>query len=54
MVQAFTTKNNDNMFGVYVATLIRSIVAYHNLINNVIQNKETVTQVKPKPVEAKK
>lgn len=28
------------MNAVYIATLVRSVIALHNLINNQIQNKE--------------
>ncbi|CAD8126776.1 unnamed protein product [Paramecium sonneborni] len=42
VVQAFTTKNNDNMLTIYLASLMRSIIAYHNLINNQAQQDKKV------------
>lgn len=40
MISAFTAKNNDNMYAIYMASIMRTIIAYHNLINNIISNKE--------------
>ncbi|XP_050395624.1 26S proteasome non-ATPase regulatory subunit 7 [Patella vulgata] len=39
-VKAMYVKTNDQMLVVYVASLIRSIIALHNLINNKIQNRD--------------
>lgn len=36
MVRAFAVKTNDMMLVVYLAALIRSVIALHNLINNKI------------------
>mmetsp|Transcript_15403 Transcript_15403/g.17761 ORF Transcript_15403/g.17761 Transcript_15403/m.17761 type:complete len:325 (+) Transcript_15403:48-1022(+) len=38
--KALLTKNNDHNFVLYISSIIRSIVALHNLINNKLQNKE--------------
>jgi 26S proteasome regulatory subunit N8 len=35
-------KTNDQALVIYLASMIRSVIALHNLINNKIQNKETV------------
>ena len=40
LVKAFAVKTNDMMLAIYVASVIRSVVALHNLINNKIGNKE--------------
>eukprot|EP01006_Ploeotia_vitrea_P044260 TRINITY_DN66820_c8_g8_i1.p1 TRINITY_DN66820_c8_g8~~TRINITY_DN66820_c8_g8_i1.p1 ORF type:complete len:382 (-),score=240.16 TRINITY_DN66820_c8_g8_i1:52-1164(-) len=40
LVRAFTVKTNDNMLVIYLASLIRSIIALHNLINNKLTNQE--------------
>eukprot|EP00808_Paulinella_micropora_P021010 g46568.t1 len=40
LIQAFNTMTNDNMLVIYVSSLIRSIVALHNLINNKLSNRE--------------
>ena len=39
-MRAVYVKTNDQMLVVYVASMIRSIVALHNLINNKIQNRD--------------
>lgn len=39
-VKAMCVKTNDQMLVVYLASLIRSIIALHNLINNKIQNRD--------------
>merc|ERR1712137_611738 len=40
LVKAFAVKTNDMMLAVYLLSIIRSVVALHNLINNKIHNKE--------------
>jgi len=40
MVKAFSVKTNDMMVIIYVSSMIRSVIALHNLINNKIENKE--------------
>jgi len=40
LVKAFAVKTNDMMLAIYLASVIRSIVALHNLIDNRIVNKE--------------
>lgn len=37
---AFYVKTNDQMLVVYLASLVRSIIALHNLINNKITNRD--------------
>ncbi|CAF0810319.1 unnamed protein product [Brachionus calyciflorus] len=39
-VKATFVKTNDQALVVYLASMIRSVIALHNLINNKIQNKE--------------
>ena len=39
-VRATFVKTNDQGLVVYLASMIRSVIALHNLINNKIQNKE--------------
>lgn len=38
--KSFYVKNNDQMLVVYLAALVRSIVALHNLINNKLSNRD--------------
>lgn len=39
-IKSFYLKTNDQMLVVYLASLIRSVVALHNLINNKIANRD--------------
>ncbi len=39
-VRSINVNTNDQMLVVYTASLIRSIIALHNLINNKISNKD--------------
>ena len=39
-VKCMHTKTNDQMLVVYLASLTRSVIALHNLINNKLTNKE--------------
>lgn len=38
--KSFYVKNNDQMLVVYLAAMVRSIVALHNLINNKLTNRD--------------
>mmetsp|Transcript_46467 Transcript_46467/g.123330 ORF Transcript_46467/g.123330 Transcript_46467/m.123330 type:complete len:357 (+) Transcript_46467:2-1072(+) len=40
LVRAFSVKTNDMMLVIYVSSLIRSVIALHNLINNKLALKE--------------
>ena len=40
LVKAFAVKTNDMMLAVYLSSIIRSVLALHNLINNKLYNKE--------------
>ena len=39
-VKSVTVKTNDEMLAVYVASLVRAIIALHNLINNKVSNRD--------------
>lgn len=39
-IKSVTVKTNDQMLVIYLASVIRSVIALHNLINNKLQNKE--------------
>lgn len=43
-VRSFSVKTNDYMHIIYVASLIRSVISLHNLINNKIHGKEIETE----------
>ena len=34
LMRAFSVKSNDMMLAIYVASLVRSVLALHNLLNN--------------------
>lgn len=40
LIKAFAVKTNDMMLVVYLSSLIRSVIALHNLVNNKLTNKE--------------
>jgi len=42
LIKSMSVANNDNMLVVYLASIVRSILALHNLIDNKINNKKLV------------
>ncbi|KAG6395433.1 hypothetical protein SASPL_146078 [Salvia splendens] len=50
LVKAFAVKTNDMMLVIYLSSLIRSVIALHNLINNKMLNKEHDKAEDSKPV----
>lgn len=40
LTTAFTVKTNDELMMVYVSTLVRAIIAFHDLIENKLENKK--------------
>jgi len=40
LAHAFREKNNDLMLVIYLSSMIRSIIALHNLINNKVDNRD--------------
>jgi len=53
MVKAFSVKTNDMMVIIYVSSMIRSVIALHNLVNNKIENKEAEAKKVKDKEEAK-
>lgn len=53
-VKSINVNTNDQMLVVYTASLIRSIIALHNLINNKLTNKEVEKKEGSKKEEPKK
>merc|ERR1712150_199930 len=53
-VKSMYVKTNDQMLVVYLASLIRSIIALHNLINNKIQNRDAEKNEGKDPLKEKK
>ncbi|GMP51071.1 hypothetical protein CsSME_00017443 [Camellia sinensis var. sinensis] len=54
LIEAFAVKTNDMMLVIYLSSLIRSVVALHDLINSKMLNKEheKAEDLKPAPVPA--
>ena len=52
-VKSINVNTNDQMLVVYTASLIRSIIALHNLINNKLSNKEAEKKEGKKAEEKK-
>ncbi|KAJ6901229.1 26S proteasome non-ATPase regulatory subunit 7 [Populus alba x Populus x berolinensis] len=50
LIKAFAVKTNDMMLVIYLSSLIRSVIALHNLINNKMLNKEHEKAEDSKPV----
>ncbi|GER46652.1 Mov34/MPN/PAD-1 family protein [Striga asiatica] len=50
LVKSFAVKTNDMMLVIYLSSLIRSVIALHNLINNKMLNKEHEKAEDSKPV----
>lgn len=51
---ALSTKTNDMMLSVYMANLVRGVIALHNLLNNKLTNRERENGGKLKREEPKK
>ena len=51
LVKAFAVKTNDMMLAVYLASIIRAIVAMHNLLNNKLLNREKERAAEEKDAE---
>lgn len=43
MVNSFSTKTNDQLLLIYLSSMIRSVIALHNLIDNKIENLKNET-----------
>merc|ERR1711994_55989 len=57
-VRSLQVNTNDQMLVMYIASMIRSVIALHNLINNKLANKEAekedVKEKKEEKAETKK
>ncbi len=49
LVQSILVKTNDMHLAIYIASLVRSIIALHNLLNNKIQMNESITGASSTP-----
>jgi 26S proteasome regulatory subunit N8 len=52
LIKAFSVKTNDMMLVIYLSSVIRSVIALHNLINNKMLNKEHEKAEDAKPATA--
>jgi 26S proteasome regulatory subunit N8 len=43
MINSFSTKTNDQLLLIYLSSMIRSVIALHNLIDNKIDNLKSET-----------
>eukprot|EP01098_Paradermamoeba_levis_P008918 TRINITY_DN3680_c0_g1_i4.p1 TRINITY_DN3680_c0_g1~~TRINITY_DN3680_c0_g1_i4.p1 ORF type:complete len:326 (+),score=118.20 TRINITY_DN3680_c0_g1_i4:135-1112(+) len=53
LLRSFTVKTNDMMLVIYLASLIRSVIALHNLINNKLANREVERKAEGGKIEKK-
>lgn len=53
LVRAMTVKTNDQLMAIYVSSLIRAITAFHDLIDNKIQNRQQQEELENKKEEAR-
>eukprot|EP00276_Gloeochaete_wittrockiana_P010469 CAMPEP_0184655850 /NCGR_PEP_ID=MMETSP0308-20130426/14634_1 /TAXON_ID=38269 /ORGANISM="Gloeochaete witrockiana, Strain SAG 46.84" /LENGTH=319 /DNA_ID=CAMNT_0027092633 /DNA_START=14 /DNA_END=976 /DNA_ORIENTATION=+ len=53
LLRSFAVQTNDMMLVIYISSLIRSILAIHDLINNKFVNKERERQLEAGPAEKK-
>ena len=49
-----SVKTNDQLMAIYLSSLIRAITAFHDLIENKIQNRQQQEEKKEKGKEADK
>ncbi|XP_019179482.1 PREDICTED: 26S proteasome non-ATPase regulatory subunit 7 homolog A-like [Ipomoea nil] len=50
LIKSFAVKTNDMILAIYLSSLIRSVIAFHDLINNKMLNKEYEKAEDSKPV----
>lgn len=54
LARSMSVKTNDQLMSIYLSSLIRAITAFHDLIENKIQNKRTQEDEDAKLEEEKK
>ena len=54
LARAMSVKTNDQLMAIYLSSLIRAIIAFHDLIDNKIQNRQNPENDKEKGEEEKK
>jgi 26S proteasome regulatory subunit N8 len=53
LARAMSIKTNDQLMAIYLSSLIRAITAFHDLIDNKIQNKQQAEDKEAKKDETK-
>jgi 26S proteasome regulatory subunit N8 len=53
LAHAMSIKTNDQLMAIYLSSLIRAITAFHDLIENKIQNRQQQEEKEAKKDEAK-
>ena len=53
LARAMSIKTNDQLMAIYLSSLIRAITAFHDLIENKIQNRQQAEEKEAKKEEAK-
>jgi 26S proteasome regulatory subunit N8 len=53
LARAMSVKTNDQLMAIYLSSLIRAITAFHDLIENKIQNKQQAEDKESKKDEGK-
>ena len=53
LARAMSVKTNDQLMAIYLSSLIRAITAFHDLIDNKIQNKQAAEDKEAKKDEGK-
>lgn len=53
LARAMSIKTNDQLMAIYLSSLIRAITAFHDLIENKIQNKQAAEEKEGKKEESK-
>lgn len=51
LVRAMSVKTNDQLMAIYLSSLIRAITAFHDLIENKIQNRQQQEELEGKKEE---
>lgn len=54
LARAMTVKTNDQLMTIYLSSLVRAITAFHDLIDNKIQNRQQAEENEDKKDEEKK
>lgn len=48
LARAMSVKTNDQLMSIYISSLIRAIIAFHDLIDNKIKNRQDQAEEKEK------